>query len=257
MSFESGALLAAIARNTMVEGSAMCRMILATGTFDPRRIVDAAVSMATGSTADHEAWFPDHPNGWGAIWHDPTTSTRISALRDIRPIADSERRSELSSLKTGFLAIHVRRAMPPTLIGLEFTHPLQREADDWLFMHNGSQPTVHRMLGRSESVFDSAEYFDYLVPACATELEPDETVRRLQEIPEPGGNSGNAIAAREDRAYLIHWRSPNDTWPNYFTMQELRTPKARIISSEVIPWLAPRREWQPVAPQSVLELSFS
>ncbi|HEX8125475.1 MAG TPA: hypothetical protein VF548_07830 [Allosphingosinicella sp.] len=233
----------------------MCRMIFAQGSFDPRAIFDAAAAMAAGRTADHEGAFTEHPHGWGALWRDPGSPRGLAVLRDVQPAATAVPGCAVPE-KTDFLAVHVRRAVLPSTVGPQFTHPLEREADDWLFMHNGSQPTLYRLLGLPCSTFDSAEYFRYLVPEGAHRLDRDETIRRLEAIPEPGSNSGNAIAVNRDRAYLIHWRSPNDDWPRYFTMQQLRTPDFRIVSSEVIPSLAPARHWQPVEPQSVLEFEF-
>lgn len=234
----------------------MCRMIVAHGHFQVRSIVAAAVAMATGQTADHDGAFCEHPNGWGALWRDPASPTGICVLRDPRPAADTALASPLCEVRTDFLAVHVRRAMPAHNVGLRFTHPLQRAADDWHFMHNGSQPTVHKALGLAHSVFDSAEYFDYLIPAGADELDRETTMQRLRSIPEPGANSGNAIAVRQGRAYLVHWRSPGDNWPRYFTMQEFVGEGLRVIASEVVPALAPARAWRPVPPQTLLEFQL-
>jgi glutamine amidotransferase len=141
-------------------------------------------------------------------------------------------------------------------VGPRFTHPLQRPGEDWYFMHNGSQPTVHRLLGLAESRFDSAEYFDYLIPPGSTTLDAAEALERLRRIPEPGSNSGNAFAIRPDGAYVIHWRSPADRWPLYFTMHELVTPEARIVSSEIVTALGPEEAWRPLAPQSIVPIAF-
>ena len=112
------------------------------------------------------------------------------------------------------------------------------------------------MLGLSQSTFDTAEYFDYLIPTEARRFDREQVIARLKAIPEPGANSGNEIAVRKDCAYLIHWRSPSDTLPRYFTMQQLRTPDCHVISSEIIPSLAPAYRWQAVTPQSVMEFKI-
>jgi glutamine amidotransferase len=230
-------------------------MIIAVGRFNSADIVAAAVALAAGETADHDGAFTQHPHGWGALWRDPGAPGGLSALRDVRPATDSMA-AALAAIDTDFLAIHLRRSMSAQTLGPRFTHPLQRPDDHWYFMHNGSQPTVHRLLGLPESRFDSAEYFDYLIPPRSAAIDAPEALEKLRLIPEPGSNSGNAFAVRPGMAYVIHWRSPSDRWPRYFTMHELSTPDARIISSEIVPALAPAAHWRPLPPQSILEIPF-
>jgi glutamine amidotransferase len=230
----------------------MCRLIVAAGTFRAIDILDAAVAMASGETAEHDGPFVVHPDGWGAVWRNRTSPTGLSMFREARPAQESALDSPVAAVETDFLAIHVRRAGDESTKGLRFTHPLQRRIDDWVFMHNGSQPTVHRMLGLERSTFDSAEYFDYIVPAGALMLEERRTLERLQAIP-PGGNSGNALAVRRGLAYVIHSWSAGKSWARYFTMHQLVNPGCRIVSSEVIRSLAPERGWEAVRRHAVIE----
>lgn len=230
----------------------MCRLILATGTFDAKDIVAGAVAMASGETANHDSPLLIHNDGWGAIWSDATSAHGLSVYRDTRPATQTAFDSGLTTLRTNFLAIHVRNATYPTTMGLAYTHPLQRSVDNWFFMHNGSQPTVHKMLGLVRSSFDSAEYFDYLIPAGARMLDENVTMERLGRIPK-GGNSGNAFAVCPERAYVIHWRAPDSPWPRYFTMHQLIEPERRIVSSEIITTIAPADFWQPVASNTLIE----
>lgn len=233
----------------------MCRLILATGTFDPNEIVAGAVAMAAGQTANHESSIRNHPDGWGGIWSDQRSATGLSVMRDARTAGASALDSGLGSIETNFLAIHVRSASYPTTRGLEYTHPLERPVDGWYFMHNGSLPTVYQKLGLERSTFDSAEYFDYLVPTGAVRLDLQATRDRLMRIP-AGGNSANAFAMCQDRAYVINWQTNPDLWPQYFTMHQLIEPARRIVSSEIIPAIAPARYWQAVPPGTLMELRF-
>jgi len=229
-------------------------MILVIGKFNTVDIVKAMVAVACGETADHEGSFSEHPHGWGAVWRDMAAPSGLSVMRETKAAKVSLLASGLTSVKTDFLAIHIRRSMSTDTFGTKFTHPLQRPMEDWYFMHNGSQPTVHQLLGLPSSTFDSAEYFDYLVPGGTSSIDRAEALERLRKIPEPGSNSGNAFAIRPDCAYVIHWRSPSDTWPRYFTMHETVSTDCRIISSEIIPALAPVEKWTPLPPQSILEI---
>lgn len=229
----------------------MCRLILAQGHFPARAILDAAVAMSCGRTADHDGPTNVHPNGWGAVWHEEGATHGLGIHRDTRPLGESWQDSPVGDLSTGLLAIHARHATLPRNHGLRFTHPLYRDGDPpWYFMHNGFLPTVHQLLGMESSDFDSLEYFDHVVPAGAGSLDVQQTLRLLNAIP-PGGSSGNAIAINPHTAYVIHWTSPGATAPRYFGMHRLRTPDMTVVASEVIPDLAPATQWEPLEPGSV------
>lgn len=228
----------------------MCRIILAVGKRLPvPDILAAACGMSQGRTADHDGPITCHPNGWGAVWR---AGGRLVAHRDVRPMWTSLTAAPLADVRTDVLAVHVRHRTLATTSGVEFTHPLGRGG--WYFMHNGFLPTVYRALGLPASRFDSGEYFDYVVPEGARELDRRATLHRLRSLP-PGGNSGNAVAMNRDRSYVIHW-SPADTpYPRYFTMHRLRLPDLQVISSEVVPALAPRSEWTPLDLDDVVEIT--
>ncbi|MFI9778713.1 class II glutamine amidotransferase [Streptomyces sp. NPDC051956] len=232
----------------------MCRLILASGTFDAARIVDAAVEMSCGVTADHDNATTVHAHGWGAVWRDLGTGA-LHAHRDTRPAVDTAPASPAAFARTDFLALHVRNATLPENRGLSFTHPLQRPFDDWYFMHNGYLPTVHQLLGMDASVFDSAEYFDYLLPPGTEALDTESVLHALRAIP-PGGKSGNAIAVHPDRAHLVHWSPPDTATPKFFAMQRLTLPGLDVVASEVVPSLAPAHRWRPLAPDTVLTYPF-
>ncbi|MEV0136696.1 class II glutamine amidotransferase [Dactylosporangium sp. NPDC050688] len=231
----------------------MCRLILARGRFDVAEIVQAALGMSTGGTADHESPVKCHPNGWGAVWRDPAEPGTLRVHRDPRTMADSWSAGPLCAVRADVLAIHVRHATLPHTMGERFTHPLQRagEAMPWYFMHNGFLPTVHRSLGLPASRFDSAEYFDYLVPPGSAAIAAAEALRRLRAIP-PGGSSGNAVVINPDRSYVVHWSPPGTPYPRYFSMHRLRRPGLDVVASEVIPALG--SGWTPLDADVVLNL---
>ncbi len=232
----------------------MCRLILAHGSFDPARIVAAAVEMSCGVTANHDNATKVHAHGWGAVWRDPATGA-LQVHRDTRPLADSVADSPVGGAPTDFLAIHARNATLPAQQGIRFTHPLKRPGDDWYFMHNGYLPTVHQLLGRPGSVFDSAEYFDYVIEPGTLALDEKTTLAKLRAIP-PGGMSGNAIAVHPRHAHLIHWSPPDTRTPRFFDMQRLSLPGAQVVASELLPSLAPPGRWRPVPPDTVMTFPF-
>jgi hypothetical protein len=235
----------------------MCRLILARGKFSTPAILQAAVSMSMGHTADHEGPWPYHPDGWGAIWRKRSMGGALALHRDTRPISHSVDTSPVQGITTDFLAIHVRHATLARNHGPQFTHPLERSdsALVWYFMHNGFMPTVYQLLGLDASYFDSAEYFNYIVPAGTPALNKQETLARLRAIP-PGGTSGNAIAVNPQRAYVIHWSPPTTPYPRYVTMHRLVRPNLLVIASEIIQTLAPREQWEPL-PEQFLEIPLT
>lgn len=237
----------------------MCRLVLAQGRFDVRAIVHAAVAMSEGRTADHEGPTRCHRNGWGAIWKEAGAPNGLALHRDTRPIStEGVESSPVWGKETDFLAVHVRHATLARNAGLEFTHPLEREgaAGPWYFMHNGFQPTVHRMLGREHSHFDSREYFEYIVDPERDALDPGATLEKLRAIP-PGGTSGNAIAVNPRRAYLIHWTPPNTAYPRYFSMHRLSGSGYFVFASEIIPALGSAERWEPVPGEHVFEFPLT
>ncbi|MEU9607609.1 class II glutamine amidotransferase [Streptomyces sp. NPDC048057] len=233
----------------------MCRIILARGAFDTAAVVEAALAMSTGRTAAHEKPEMRHAHGWGALWRAPDAPGGLGVHRDERPIAESIEESPLRTVQSDFLAVHVRHATLEHHRGPGYTHPLERTDPDvtWYFMHNGYLPTVHRRLGLPASAFDTAEYFQYVVPDGGTRLDAEETLALLRDIP-PGGLSGNAFAVHRERAYVIHWSPEETPFPRYFGMYRLSRPGLLVIASEIAPALAPAHEWEPLKPDQVLEI---
>lgn len=227
----------------------MCRLLLAIGRFSSERVLDAAVMMSRGETADHESPFRVHPHGWGAVWR---RGGELFSHRDVRRI--DEGRGDFSAHESGveLLAVHVRHATLARNHGLACTHPLERPGRDgpWFLFHNGFLPTVYQQLGRTHSEFDSAEYFDYLVPEPARSLDVEAAAAKLRALP-PGGSSANAIVVNPDCAYVIHWTPEDTRYPRYFTMHKLVTREYTIIASEPIPALAARECWTPLEQRTI------
>jgi glutamine amidotransferase len=231
-------------------------MILASGSFDVADVLAAAVAMSCGDTADHDNATKRHQHGWGAVWRDPGTG-ELAHHRDELPAWKGIPDSPLTGLTTDFLAVHVRNATRVEQQGMRFTHPLVREADGWCFMHNGYMPTVHRLLGMESSEFDSAEYFEYLIPPGTAELDDAVVLERLRAVPPGGSTSGNAIAVHRDAAKVVHWSPPDTPTPRFFTLYELVTDRARVVASERVPALAEPGRWREMAPGSVLTVPFT
>jgi predicted glutamine amidotransferase len=235
----------------------MCRLILARGAFHSDDIVDAALAMSTGLTGDHERPVSAHSHGWGAVWRDPASEDGFGVHRDDRAMVDSEQESPVRSVRSDFLAIHSRRASIDHQRGPRFVHPLRRRERgfSWYFMHNGFLPTVYQRLDLHASDFDTAEYFEYVVPKGTRTIDPDETRSRLRAMP-PGGMAANAFAVNDEKVYVVHWMYEPNPYPRYFQMHQLVRPERLVVASEVIPSLGPVEEWEPLKPEQILEISL-
>lgn len=233
----------------------MCRMILAHGRFSSLAVLHAARAMSEGCTATHDGPIKQHLNGWGAVWIG--TDGGMHVHRDRRPMTESMLNELPGAQNTSFLAVHVRHATLAHNQGLEFTHPITRSGTEvpWLLLHNGFLPTIYRQLGRERSIFDSSEYFDYIVPAWGDRLDPDKVLAQLAQI-EPGGTSANAIVVNPRRAYIIHWTQPGVQLVRYFTMSHAQTEGAVYYASEQILALAPEARWSPLPSSQVIEIDL-
>lgn len=218
----------------------MCRMILAKGKFLSKDIFRAAVEMCEGITANHTNPIKKHPNGWGALW---LHNGEIVTLRSSGYLSDEV--SSIPNIETDFLAIHVRHATLDKNTGLDFSHPLNNKRS-WYGMHNGFLPTVHKLLGMKESIFDSAEYFNYLINDVDDFSLTKELLKSKIDHIEHGGTSGNIFLINREKAYVWQWYPEGAVHPTYFTMHINEGENATYVSSEVIPWLGMAGEWHPI-----------
>lgn len=233
-------------------------MILAMGKFSTRSVLNAALAMSEGITANHNSPIRCHPNGWGAVWRSPQAPHGLFCHRDTFSFKVSFETSPLHKIKTDFLAVHVRHATLAHNQGLSCTHPISREgmSPPWYLLHNGFLPTVYQKLGRERSIFDSREYFDYIVPDKGEQtIDPIKTIEKLENLPS-GGSSANAILVNPYRAYVIHWTPKDTQYRDYFTMHRLITESATFIASDIIPALAPPECWSALKWGEVLELKL-
>jgi predicted glutamine amidotransferase len=233
----------------------MCRLILATGEFSSAQVLDAAIAMSCGRTANHDGPTQRHLDGWGAVWRH---GDRLAIHRDARSIEDSADASPVRALTTRFLAVHVRYATQGSGIGAAYTHPLPhvQPGRSWYLLHNGTLPTLYQRLGKSCSEFDSAEYLEYLMRDAAAPLDLEAARAKLHAIP-PGGTSANAFLITDDCAYVIHWTPEDSRHPRYFTMYRLDTDRCTIIASEIVESLAPSERWRPLPARTIQPIQLA
>ncbi|MBL4646386.1 MAG: hypothetical protein JKY99_08010 [Rhizobiales bacterium] len=231
----------------------MCRMLLATGDFPIEKTLNAAISMAQGKTCPHPAPSNDHPHGFGLVWSDPEQPTGYATFKCLDPLG-LQSASQLMSqagpslIRTRLLAVHARYATRPRDMGQEFSHPLEVNTAQGpsYFMHNGFLPFAYQHLGLPESRFDTAEYFQLV----RTLLKAGSLEQQLTDILEPMGKPGSAanmIFIDGAKARVFNWWPQGHKFSDYFRMQILKRAAHTIISSDVLPDLAPHSHWRAMA----------
>ncbi len=232
----------------------MCRLVMALGKFSIEKLVDAAIGMSEGRLSDHDGPLLKHINGWGAVWRDRNSPTGISVYRNVGQIDLNVAKEVLQNVDTDFLAIHIRHATVSKNVGINFVHPLNSSSHQiqWYMMHNGYLPTIHEKLNMNESVFDTQEYYDYILPKNLDFLNGSEIISKLNHL-KVGGTSANAIIVNPSKIYVIHWSMPDISSPKYFTLNTTYDDRALYISSEMRPEITKIENWKPLIHSKVHE----
>ncbi|WP_188473068.1 class II glutamine amidotransferase [Hafnia psychrotolerans] len=234
----------------------MCRMILARGDFSVAQVMEAARSMCCGETAQHDGPIKVHPNGWGCLWLE---NGKINTLHGSESFADALSNIDIDSIRTKFLAVHVRHATLSKNIGVQFSHPLFRQCNStaWYLMHNGFLPTIYPHLSLDVSHFDSAEYLEYIVD----HINPGDFTRyylsgKMASLA-PGSSSGNAFFITGDKAWAWQWYPENTLLQSYFTMHLYQNGNTKYIASEQVLALGEASHWRQMLNHELYEISLA
>jgi predicted glutamine amidotransferase len=235
-------------------------MIAAIGRFEPRQLVDAAVSMSCGAKALHEyaSTSPSDPtcgirhyDGWGAVFL--TEDNRLECIRSSLQIADDPATSKLRELQTPLMVVHVRSASVKTQMGIDFVHPIERTLNQrrLFFFHNGFVPEAFQLLGRKSSRWDTEDLFDWLLPSLSDpsrEGLPD----RLSQLP-PSSTAANFIFVEGQSLAVCNWFGETSRAPGYYTMHSFEGEHASFFASECISEIAPSERWKPLGNRKIVE----
>jgi glutamine amidotransferase len=236
----------------------MCRLLLAQGQFSAATVLDAAALMAGGAGAAHDGPIRIHPDGWGMAAYERGRGSWF-IHRSTRPIFDSDRLPWQTIGNPDFLLVHSRHATCPTMMGLEFTHPVEQVHADrpWYLMHNGYLPTAVIALGREQSQFDTREYLELLLQCVrGARLDPEAVLASLNSL-QPPGSSANAFVFNDEILYVIHWSFRSHPYPQYATLWSAKVNGARFVSSEILETLAPCSSWKPLAQNLLIEIPLN
>ncbi len=235
----------------------MCRMILAHGVFNPAEILDGAIEMSEGRTARHNNPIRTHRDGCGLLLHHPGEKQSWSVFRSTSPLSESTIEPHLFEKPCDLMVVHARHATLSKNLGLEFTHPVVLDdIPDWFFFHNGYLPSVHQHLGMPASLFDSREYFEYLIPKHSSKLERSCVLEKLSLLG-AGNTSGNAILVNKEHVHVICWYPSESKYPEFYTLRLLKSVRSTIVSSEILPFIGLESDWQSIRSGNLLQFELS
>jgi glutamine phosphoribosylpyrophosphate amidotransferase len=230
----------------------MCRMIAATGGFDPGGMVLALRAMAANTNTAHthekrtfgEAY--RHEDGWGAAW---VTGDALRVRRSIRSCLTDDHFMEAAEISTDLLILHARRASKSGTVSLENTHPFlaMHGGRQWAFAHNG---TVHA-LGSLRPAMG-------LVPGgnMDSELLFHHVLNYLDDSDPPGSLIGSfdpitdytalmVLLASPEAIIAASKRHPTQGLEHYHALWEGRGPGLHVVSSERVDGIG-CAEWKKV-----------
>lgn len=228
----------------------MCRMIAATGTFDPARLAGALRTMSCNANAAHPHEYRArgdahrHEDGWGAVWLE---NGALRTRRSIAPCFEDPSLDEIGTLRTRLLVLHARRASRGGA-SMRNTHPfvIEWKGSQWTFVHNGQVDDLGPLVRLPGIPFagdtDSERLFHHLLARFDRADRVPSLLGALAEIERY--TSMNAFLVAHDRFYAIAWADPKTTRPQYFTLWEGRGDDLRVVSSEPVPDIG--CEWAPL-----------
>ncbi len=222
----------------------MCRMILALGKVNTRKLLLGLRRMAADGNSRHElnkdtSW--KHQDGWGMAWRED----RRWAIH--KSITSLEREKFLPVVpKTSLLLLHTRRRTTGNLL-VEDTQPFHHQ--DSVFCHNG---TIHGEIPVPSSFqchgkTDSERLFYCLL---ATRNNPIFLQNALDTLPKNAGT--NVILTNAGHTFLAV--QPTH-YPLYYEMHLWQDKESIIISSEQLPeW---EGTWKTIKAGTVLTINHT
>ena len=212
--------------------------------------MSAVAQMSTGACATHEyARQFRHDDGWGAAAVLDSHDT-VAVFRGAMPISQSTVAGSLDRLTCRALVVHARAASKPAQRGLVFAHPIEATIGDervWFF-HNGFCPTVHELIGLSESRWDSEELLGWLLPAFSATDWRRALRQRLARL---RAGTANCVFLFSQRLIVCNWIDVTVGANQYYTMHAHVTSRSVIVASEPAPALV--GPWIPLGHGRILE----
>ncbi|MBN1155971.1 class II glutamine amidotransferase [candidate division KSB1 bacterium] len=215
----------------------MCRMIMAVGEFDLNTVIDGFITMALDRNEKHEHNQDQefkHRDGWGiAYWN----AGLLDVYKSTTPCYEDKKIDEFRKVQTPLVLMHARRGSRGER-KIENVHPFR--VNGYVFFHNGTvkEPLSFNKEYLPEGDTDSEQFFFYVLSGMQDSVSISKFAEQLLKINQYSGM--NTLLSNGPVTYVTNWHAYNE---RYYTMKLLRTDKAIIISSEVLPGYA-GFEWE-------------
>lgn len=238
----------------------MCRMIAASGRFNPEAIRKALESMAANDNPAHShekrplGANYQHTDGWGAAW---LAGDTVRVRHSIHSCLEDRSLHDVDDLRTDLLVLHARRASRVGTVQIENTHPflVEYHGRPWAFCHNGEVRdlrSLHPATGISPlGTMDSERFFHHLLYHLELNSVEDAVRVGIEGIRE--FTALNCVLLTADRAVVASRKHPQMGIADYHTMWEGRGPSVRVISSEPVDGVG-CTTWAPINDSAVLSL---
>lgn len=211
----------------------MCRMVFATGEFEPASMIDGVILMAADQNERHEEnanQLFKHADGWGLCYLE---NNQLKIFRSVKPVFDDPLIDQFRKLKTNLFILHARYGTRGE-INIKNVHPFEHfnGQQHYVFFHNG---TVRDQLAfdnqyKPNGKTDSEHFFYYLIDGDTKNLTVKNFEKKIEKLKNFSG--ANFVLTTGEITFIANWYSLN---PLYYTLKILKSEKATIVSSEILP----------------------
>jgi predicted glutamine amidotransferase len=214
----------------------MCRMIVAAGNIDIKKVFASAIAMAKDTNSVHEfneangpgSWV--HDDGWGIAW---LKKGKWHQFKSTTAIFNDPQIASFHSLDAEFVMLHVRKRMGSGT-AIENTHPFhinRQDVGSFMFCHNGyageefSFCDSFKLKGKTDS--------ERLFYSILTEMKNHDlrcaVPNVLNKIETKTGT--NIVLSNVDKSFIA---LKENNYPKYYTMTIARSDDCVMVLSETV-----------------------
>ncbi len=225
-------------------------MVVAVGEIETRKLLDDLIIIAQGKNELNEKnsmyGKVSHGDGWGLAYLN--SDDKWTLYKSLQPIYQDKKLSELKSIKTKAVILHVRRATTGSK-SLQNTQPFlyRDKVNEIIFAHNG---TIYDDFSISDKYIegnsDSAKWFNRLLK----EYCEKETLQNSLSL--ENYSLANFVFATSNKIIIGEKFKQN---PVYSTMKYYIKGKDVVVSSEILPTHVDKK-WRKINNNSLIEISF-
>lgn len=231
----------------------MCRIIVASGNFETKKVLESLILLAKDDNSSHElnqkkgsgSW--KHPHGWGIAYLE---KGKFIIKKSPKAIFKDPSVKKLYSLKTKLLIAHVRKKAGSE-VSIKNTHPFKAEHPQLgacVFCHNGviKDEIKFDAKYKPQGKTDSEKLF-YSILSDIKDNNIGATIRNnLQKYTQTKGT--NIVLANKEKTFVAMRKN---ILPKYYGMMLLQTEDFVLISSEKLKTF-PAISWLSLQPEEIV-----